>query len=149
MCADVPPHTPPPCFSCTYTTSPLLSSPHLSLRLYATTPHQPHTNNDHHSCSYPPEAEAEAKEEKGNGEGQAGRPDEEDGMEEGGAFRFKASGFVSNANYHVKKGVFLLFINNRLVRLSCGRRKLHVDVCRRILFAFPPPPPPPVYGLAD
>lgn len=60
-------------------------------------------------------------------EGEAGRPD---GEEEGeGAFRFTARGFVSNANYHMKKGTFMLFINNRLVR-AC----LHA--CMPIVFVW-------------
>ena len=87
-------------------------------------------------CAYapaPPGAEAEAEGKagvgEGKGEGGAGRPDKGEGEEgEGdgeGEFRFKARGFVSNANYHVKKGIFMLFINNRLV----GRPPAPRPVC--------------------
>ena len=37
-------------------------------------------------------------------------------------FKFSAKGQVSNVNYHVKKFVFLLFINNRLVESTALRR---------------------------
>lgn len=32
-----------------------------------------------------------------------------------GRFEVKATGYISNANYNMKKSVFMLFINNRLV----------------------------------
>lgn len=39
-------------------------------------------------------------------------------------YKFKATGHISNVNYHVKKMVFLLFINNRLVDCSVLKRAI-------------------------
>lgn len=38
--------------------------------------------------------------------------------------KFSAKGQISNVNYHVKKFVFLLFINNRLVESSALKRAI-------------------------
>ena len=38
--------------------------------------------------------------------------------------KFSAKGQISNVNYHVKKFVFLLFINNRLVDSSALKRAI-------------------------
>ena len=38
--------------------------------------------------------------------------------------KFSAKGRISNVNYHVKKFVFLLFINNRLVESSALKRSI-------------------------
>ena len=39
-------------------------------------------------------------------------------------YKFKVNGHISNVNYHVKKMVFLLFINNRLVDCSVLKRAI-------------------------
>jgi DNA mismatch repair protein MLH1 len=49
---------------------------------------------------------AEGGEEGAEGEGERG----------GGGLQFKARGYISNANYNMKKSVFMLFINHRMVR---------------------------------
>lgn len=38
--------------------------------------------------------------------------------------KFKASGFISNANYSIKKCIFLLFINHRLVECTALRKAI-------------------------
>ena len=38
--------------------------------------------------------------------------------------KFKMKGLVSNANYSVKKGIFMLFINNRLVNSTAIKKVL-------------------------
>ena len=39
-------------------------------------------------------------------------------------FKFSAKGQISNVNYHVKKFVFLLFINNRLVESTALKKAI-------------------------
>jgi len=45
-------------------------------------------------------------------------------LEEDEELKFSMSGYVSNANYNVKKGVLILFINNRLVESSTLKKAI-------------------------
>ena len=49
----------------------------------------------------------------------------EEREEEVEAFECEVSGYISNANYSSAKGVFILFINNRLV--DCHNLKKSID----------------------
>lgn len=45
---------------------------------------------------------------------------------DGSALRFRASGFVSSANYSMKRGVCIFFINDRLVECAPLRKAMEV-----------------------
>jgi len=66
------------------------------------------------SCEYPPPLSSST-----SSQGSATTPtrmnEEERGEESTSQLQFRAAGYISNANYSMKTGTFMLFINNRLV----------------------------------
>lgn len=63
---------------------------------------------------------------EGSCEPAGGDADDDDGT----ALRFRASGFVSSANYSMKRGVCIFFINDRLV--DCAPLRKAMEVRRRV-----------------
>ena len=87
-------------------------------------------------CKYPPDdekgegGEADKRAAGGTiatGEGTAeGHGNGSSSAAAGEGLQFTASGYISNANYNMKKSIFMLFINNRMVSQSTSQS---VNVC--------------------